>query len=170
MGEPEVPMNTKIGPQARLRKTVSRSGLFRAAALLAAGAAPLLAGSANAVEAPQLNSGLPEVGADKLLDATQHITQHVNPLDAAGPLKLGQVQAPVAGDVQVPEAPAAQERSIPDQANLGAIEGLPDHQSLPGTADAGNLVPKPPVLSDLPTNGVVPNPHVVSGTLPTING
>ena len=58
-------MKTKIGPQTRLRKTVSRSGLFRAAALLAAGAAPLLAGSANAVEVPQLNGGLPEVGAER---------------------------------------------------------------------------------------------------------
>jgi hypothetical protein len=149
---------------------VSRSGLFRAAALLAAGAAPLLAGSASAVEAPQLNGGVPEVGADKLLDATQHVTQHVNPLDAAGPLKLGQVQAPVAGDVKAPEVSAAQERSIPDPANLGAIAGLPDPGSLPGTADVNNLQPKPPALSDLPTNGIAPNPNVLSGTLPTING
>src|SRR2546428_14022202 len=102
MREPNVPMNTKIGPQTRLRKTVSRSGLLRAAALLAAGAAPLLAGSANAVEAPQLNGGVPEVGADKLLDATQH----ANPLDSAGAPQPRPVKAPPAGRVPAPRAPA----------------------------------------------------------------
>jgi hypothetical protein len=160
-------MKSKIGPQTRLRKTVSRSGLFRAAALLAAGAAPLLAGSANAVEAPQLNGGVPGVGADKVLDATQH----ANPLDSAGTLKLGHVQAPVAGDVKAPEeAPAVQERSVPAPltAGLGSLPGLPNADGLAGNAQVGGL--KAPSLSDLPTNGVVPNPNVISGTLPSING
>ncbi|GGU40533.1 hypothetical protein [Lentzea flava] len=146
---------------------MSRSGLFRAAALLAAGAAPLLAGSANAVEVPQLNGGVPEVGADKVLDATQH----ANPLDSAGALKLGHVQTPVTGDVQAPEAPAAaQERSLPAPlaSDLGGLPALPNADDLAGNAHVGGL--KAPSLSDLPTNGVVPNPNVISGTLPTING
>jgi hypothetical protein len=152
---------------------VSRSGLFRAAALLAAGAAPLLAGSASAVEVPHLNSGVPEVGADKVLDATQHVTPHVTPLDSVGGLKLGQVKAPVAGDVQTPDAPevpAAQERtaSNPVAPGLGTLPGLPNAEGLADSAHVGGL--KAPSLSDLPTNGVVPNPAVLSGTLPTING
>lgn len=143
---------------------MSRSGLFRAAALLAAGAAPLLAGSASAVEAPQL-PGVPEVGADKLLDATQH----ANPLDQAGSLKLGQVQAPVAGDVDTADVPAAQERTVPAPLpELGTLPALPNAEALAGSAHVGDL--KAPSLSDLPTNGVVPNPDVLSGTLPTING
>jgi hypothetical protein len=147
---------------------VSRSGLFRAAALLAAGATPLLAGSANAVEVPQLNGGLPDVGTDKLADATQHAA---NPLDSAGALKLGHVKAPVAGDVQTPDAPqAAQERTVPNPVapQLGTLPGLPNAKSLADSAHVGGL--KAPSLSDLPTNGVVPNPNVLSGTLPTING
>ncbi|MGW4212585.1 hypothetical protein ACWEIJ_31660 [Lentzea sp. NPDC004789] len=152
---------------------MSRSGLFRAAALLAAGAAPLLAGSAGAVEAPHLNSGVPEVGADKVLDATQHAIPHANPLDSAGALKLGQVKAPVAGDLQAPDAPevpAAQERTAPNPIapQLGTLPGLPNVDGLADSAHVGGL--KAPSLSDLPTNGVVPNPTVLSGTLPTING
>ena len=148
---------------------MSRSGLFRAAALLAAGAAPLLAGSANAVETPALNGGVPDVGADKVLD----VTQHVNPLDSAGALKLGQVKAPLAGDVQAPEAPevpAAQERTAPNPVapQLGTLPGLPNVAGVADSAHVGGL--KAPSLSDLPTNGVVPNPTVLSGTLPTING
>ncbi|GAA3659863.1 hypothetical protein C8D87_113145 [Lentzea atacamensis] len=148
---------------------MSRSGLFRAAALLAAGAAPLLAGSASAVEAPALGGGVPEVGADKLLDATKH----ANPLDSVGGLQLGHIQAPVAGDVQTPVAPrvpAAQERSVPNPlaAELGTLPALPNAEGLVGNAQVGGL--KAPSLSDLPTNGVVPNPNVLSGTLPTING
>jgi len=152
---------------------VSRSGLFRAAALLAAGAAPLLAGSASAVEAPHLNSGVPEVGADKVLDATKHVAPHANPLDSVGALKLGQVKAPVAGDVKspaAPEVPAAQERTAPNPIapQLGTLPGLPNADGLANSAHVGGL--KAPSLSDLPTNGVVPNPTVLSGTLPTING
>ncbi len=151
---------------------MSRSGLFRAAALLAAGAAPLLAGSANAVETPALGGGVPDVGADKVLD----VTQHVNPLDSAGALKLGQVKAPLAGDVQAPEAPeapevpAAQERTAPNPVapQLGTLPGLPNVEGVADSAHVGGL--KAPSLSDLPTNGVVPNPTVLSGTLPTING
>jgi len=149
---------------------VSRSGLFRAAALLAAGAAPLLAGSANAVEAPALNGGgVPDVGADKVLD----VTQHVNPLDSAGALKLGQVKAPLAGDVKAPEAPevpAAQERTAPNPVapELGTLPGLPNVEGVADSAHVGGL--KAPSLSDLPTNGIVPKPTVLSGTLPTING
>jgi hypothetical protein len=170
MREPNAPMNTKIGPQTRLRKTVSRSGLFRAAALLAAGAAPLLAGSASAVEAPQL-PGVPEVGADKLIhDATQHAT----PLDSVGGINLGQIKAPVAGDVEAPEAhhqvPAAQERTVPNPVapELGTLPGLPNVEGVADSAKVAGL--QTPSLSDLPTNGIVPNPTVLSGTLPTING
>ncbi|MEU0878442.1 hypothetical protein ABZ345_07600 [Lentzea sp. NPDC005914] len=149
---------------------MSRSGLLRAAALLAAGAAPLLAGSANAVEAPQLPAGVPDIGAGKIVtDATQH----ANPLESVGALKLGQVKTPVSGDVQTPEAPevaAAQERTEPNSIapELGTLPGLPNAEALTGNAHVGDL--KAPSLSDLPTNGVVPNPNVLSGTLPTING
>jgi hypothetical protein len=164
-------MNTKIGPQTRLRKTVSRSGLFRAAALLAAGAAPLLAGSASATEVPQLNGGVPDVGADKLItDATQH----VNPLEAGKALQLPTVKAPLAGDVQAPEA--AQERTVPNPiaSELGTLPALPNPDQLTGGTHIGDL--QAPKVSDLPTNGVVPAvpgvpaSPVLSGTLPTING
>jgi hypothetical protein len=163
-------MNTKIGPQTRLRKTVSRSGLFRAAALLAAGAAPLLAGSASAVEAPALPGGLPEVGAGQLIpDATQL----ANPLESIGAVNLGQIQTPLASDLPVPAVPAApvaQERTAPNPIapELGTLPTLPNPEALAGNAHVGDL--KAPSLSDLPTNGVVPNPNVLSGTLPTING
>ncbi|MEV6236880.1 hypothetical protein [Lentzea sp. NPDC051838] len=146
---------------------MSRSGLFRAAALLAAGAAPLLAGSANAVEAPQLPAGVPDIGADKIVsDATQ-----ANPLDSAGALKLGQISTPVNPDVAAPAAqvPAA-ERTVPNPvaSELGTLPALPNAEGLVGGAHVGDL--KAPSLSDLPTNGVVPNPNVLSGTLPDING
>lgn len=162
-------MKTKIGPQTRLRKTVSRSGLFRAAAMLAAGAAPLLAGAASAVEAPQL-PGVPEVGADKLIHGA---TQHATPLDSLGGVSLGQIKAPVAGDVEAPaapEVPAAQERTVPNPAapELGTLPALPNVGGLADSAKVAGL--QTPSLSDLPTNGVVPNPTVLSGTFPTING
>ncbi|MDX8053388.1 hypothetical protein SK571_28775 [Lentzea sp. BCCO 10_0798] len=147
---------------------MSRTGLFRAAALLAASAAPLLAGSASAAELPQLNTGVPEVGADKLVSGA---TQLANPLDAASAVQLPHVGAPVASDLPVPALPAvAQERSVPHPiaAEVGEVAGLPDPRDLPGTANIGNL--PSPSLSDLPTNNVVPNPTVLSGTLPTING
>lgn len=149
---------------------MSRSGLFRAAALLAASATPLLVGSASAAEVPQLNSGLPDVGADKLITDS---TKLANPLDAASALQLPQVAAPVVGGVEAPAVPAAeaaQERSVPDPvaAEIGTLAGLPDPRDLPGTASMGNL--PSPALSDLPANSVVPNPNVLSGTLPTING
>lgn len=148
---------------------MSRSGLFRAAALLAAGAAPLLAGSANAVEVPQLNGGLPEVGADKVISDA---TSHANPLESAGAVNLGQIQAPVVSDLPVPAlpaVPAAQERTVPAPLpELGTLPSLPNAEALAGGAHVGDL--KAPSLSDLPTNGVVPNPNVLSGTLPTING
>ncbi|WP_112262968.1 hypothetical protein [Lentzea terrae] len=148
---------------------MSRSGLFRAAALLAAGAAPLLTGSASAVEAPQL-PGVPEVGADKLIhDATQHAT----PLDSVGGVNLGQIKAPVAGDVEAPEAPevhAPHERTVPNPVapELGTLPALPNVEGLADSAKIAGL--QAPSLSDLPTNGVVPNPTVLSGTFPTING
>ncbi|WP_329790234.1 hypothetical protein V1227_39870 [Lentzea sp. DG1S-22] len=148
---------------------MSRSGLFRAAALLAASAAPLLAGSASAAEAPQLGTGLPEVGADKLItDATRHAT----PLQSGAAVQLPRVGLPVAGDLPaLPGLPAAaQERSVgyPIAAQIGEIAGLPDPGDLPGTASVGNL--PSPSLSALPVNGAVPNPTVLSGMLPTING
>ncbi|SDP89418.1 hypothetical protein [Lentzea jiangxiensis] len=147
---------------------MSRSGLFRAAALLAASAAPLLAGSAGAAEAPQLGAGLPEVGADKLItDATRHGL----PLQSATAVQLPHVGSPVANDLPVPALPglpfSAQERSLgyPIAAQVGQLAGLPNPRDLPGTASVGNL-PSP----SLPVNGAVPNPTVLSGTLPTING
>ncbi|MFI6100002.1 hypothetical protein ACIA8G_31015 [Lentzea sp. NPDC051213] len=146
---------------------MSRSGLFRAAALLAAGAAPLLAGSASAVEAPQLNGGLPDVGADKLItDATQH----ANPLEAGKALQLPAVKAPLAGDVEAPAAPAvpaAQERTAPAPLpELGTLPSLPNPDQLAGGTHLGGL--KAPQVADLPVPA--PAAGVISGTLPTING
>lgn len=155
---------------------MSRSGLFRAAALLAASAAPLLAGSASAAELPQLGSGLPEVGADKLVSDA---AQHANPLDAASAVQLPHVGAPVASDLPVPALPAvpgAQERTLPNPvaAELGTLPGLPNAEALAGDAHVGGLqAPTPgkaPSLSDLPTHNVVPAPAVLSGVHPTING
>ena len=149
---------------------MSRSGLFRAAALLAASAAPLLAGSASAAELPQLGAGVPEVGADKLItDATQH----ANPLESASAVQLPHVGAPVASGLPVPALPAvpgAQERAVPNPvaAELGTLPSLPNAEALAGNAHVSDL--KAPALSDLPTNNVVPNPTVLSGTFPTING
>ncbi|MDX3663562.1 hypothetical protein PV646_40280 [Streptomyces sp. ID05-26A] len=149
---------------------MSRSGLFRAAALLAASAAPLLAGSASAAELPQLGAGVPEVGADKLISDA---TQHANPLEQAGGVQLPHVGAPVASDLPVPALPAvpgAQERTIPAPVvpQLGTLPTLPHTQDLTGNAHVGDL--QAPALQDLPTNGVVPNPAVLSGVHPTING
>ncbi|MEU3643128.1 hypothetical protein AB0E59_07085 [Lentzea sp. NPDC034063] len=149
---------------------MSRSGLFRAAALLAASAAPLLAGSASAAELPQLGAGVPEVGADKLISDAQ---QHANPLESASAVQLPHVGAPVANDLPVPAlpaVPAAQERTVPNPvaAELGTLPSLPNAEALTGNAHVGDL--KAPALSDLPTNNVVPNPTVLSGTFPTING
>lgn len=146
---------------------MSRSGLLRAAALLAAGAAPLLAGSANAVEVPKLDGGVPNVGADKLItDATEH----ANPLEAGKAVKLPTLNAPVGAHTpSVPEVPAAQERTVPAPLpELGTLPGLPNPDALAGGTHIGDV--QAPKLSDLPTNGVVPNPAVLSGTLPTING
>src|SRR5690349_9508237 len=135
-------MKTKIGPQTRLRKTVSRSGLFRAAALLAASAAPLLAGSASAAELPQLGSGVPEVGAGTLVaDATQL----ANPLESASAVQLPHVGAPVASDLPVPALPAvpaaAQERTVPNPvaAELGTLPTLPNAEALGGNSHIGGL-------------------------------
>ncbi|MGW6445054.1 hypothetical protein [Lentzea sp. NPDC055074] len=147
---------------------MSRSGLFRAAALLAASAAPLLAGSASAAELPQLGAGVPEVGADKLIgDASQH----ANPLESASAVQLPHVGTPVGADLPVPALPgAAQERTIPAPAvpQLGTLPSVPHAQDLTGNAHVGDL--RAPALQDLPTNGVVPNAGVLSGVHPTING
>ncbi|MFD4673625.1 hypothetical protein ACFWNN_28135 [Lentzea sp. NPDC058450] len=150
---------------------MSRTGLFRAAALLAASAAPLLAGSASAAELPQVGAGVPEVGADKLISDA---TQHANPLDSASAVQLPHVGAPAG--LPVPALPgaelpgAAQERTLPNPvaAELGTLPSLPHAQDLTGNAHVGDL--QAPALADLPTNNVVPNPDVLSGTLPTING
>ncbi|KJK42037.1 hypothetical protein UK23_39160 [Lentzea aerocolonigenes] len=147
---------------------MSRSGLLRAAALLAAGAAPLLAGSANAVEALPSLPGVPEVGADKTVSDA---SLPANPLESAGALKLGQVTTPVTPDGKTPALPAAaQERTAPNPVapELGTLPSLPNAEALASGAHVGDL--KAPALSDLPTNGIVPNPNVLSGTLPTING
>ncbi|GGM95637.1 hypothetical protein GCM10011609_36560 [Lentzea pudingi] len=149
---------------------MSRSGLFRAAALLAASAAPLLAGSASAAELPQLGTGLPDVGADKLVS---NATQLAGPLGAVNPVQMPQVDAPVPSELPVaplPAVPDVQERSVqhPIAVTASDVAGLPNPRDLPGTASLGNL--PSPSLSDLPTNGVVPNPSVLSGVHPTING
>ncbi|GHH56028.1 hypothetical protein [Lentzea cavernae] len=151
---------------------MSRSGLFRAAALLAASAAPLLAGSASAAELPQLGGGLPDVGADKLVaDAGQL----ANPLDAASAVQLPHVGAPVASDLPVagalpvPALPAAAaERSLPATPGLDALPDVKTPEAHGGNTHLGSV--KAPVPTGLPTEGAVPNPTVLSGVLPTING
>ncbi|MFD4642999.1 hypothetical protein ACFWN2_37215 [Lentzea sp. NPDC058436] len=152
---------------------MSRSGLFRAAALLAASAAPLLAaGSATAAELPQLGSGLPEVGADQLAGASQL----ANPLEAASAVQLPHVGAPVASDLPVAGLPvpalpgAAHERSLPSPVapDLGGLPELNTPEAHGGNTHLGSV--QAPVPSGLPTEGAVPNPTVLSGVLPTING
>ncbi|MFD5826540.1 hypothetical protein [Lentzea sp. NPDC060358] len=144
---------------------MSRSGLFRAAALLAAGAAPLLAGAANAAEVPQLNGGLPQVGAGQLVPGTAHLA---NPLEAAGAVEMPHVGAPVASGLPVPALPGiAQERSLP------ATPGLPQLNTpvAPvGNTHLGAVHAPVPSAPGLPAAGAVPNPMVLSGVLPTING
>ncbi|HEX7305848.1 hypothetical protein [Lentzea sp.] len=150
---------------------MSRSGLFRAAALLAAGAAPLLAGAANAAEVPQLNGGLPEVGAGQLVPGA---TQLANPLEAASAVQLPHVGAPVASDLPVPALPGiAQERSLPATPGLPAVKTPEAHG---GNTHLGSVrAPVPsaaglPTPAALPAPAAVPNPAVLSGVLPTING
>lgn len=146
---------------------MSRSGLFRAAALLAASAAPLLAaGSANAAELPQLGSTLPEVGADQLASGA---TQLANPLEAASALQLPHVGTPVASDLPVPALPgAAQERSLPATPDLAGLPQVATPEAHGGNTHLGSV--RAPMPSGLPTEGAVPNPTVLSGVLPTING
>ncbi|SEQ50004.1 hypothetical protein [Lentzea albida] len=152
---------------------MSRSGLFRAAALLAASAAPLLAaGSANAAELPQLGSTLPEVGADQLASGA---TQLTNPLEAASALQLPHVGTPVASDLPVagalpvPALPgAAQERSLPATPDLAGLPQVATPEAHGGNTHLGSV--RAPMPSGLPTEGAVPNPTVLSGVLPTING
>jgi len=146
---------------------VSRSGLLRAAALLAAGAAPLLAGAANAAEAPQLGTGLPAVGADQLVNGLSGVTQLANPLDAASAVQLPQAGAPVASDLPIPALPglpaaAAQERSL--QSPLGGLPAVKTPQAHGGNTHLGS------VSAPVPSTDAVPNPSVLSGVLPTING
>ncbi|HUQ56931.1 hypothetical protein [Lentzea sp.] len=148
---------------------MSRSGLLRAAALLVAGAAPLLAGAANAAEAPQLGTALPEVGADQLISG---VTQLANPLDAASAVQLPQAGAPVASDLPIPALPAlpalpglpaaAQERSL--QGPLGGLPAVKTPQAHGGNTHLGS------VSAPVPSTDAVPNPSVLSGVLPTING
>lgn len=140
--------------------------MLRAAALLAAGAAPLLAGSANAVEVPAVGSAVPNVGADQLItDATEH----ASPLDAAKAVQLPKVNAPIGAHTPAKhQVPAVQERTVPAPLpELGTLPALPNVDGLAGASHIGDLqVPKP---SDLPTNTVVQD-GVLSGTLPSING
>ncbi|KOV84450.1 hypothetical protein [Nocardia sp. NRRL S-836] len=139
---------------------MSRSGLFRAAALLAVGAAPLLAGTAHADELSAVDGGVPDVGADKLItDATQHVKS------LGKTVKLPTVTAPVGQRTAQLSVP--QERTLPSTAapELGALPGLsslPGTDSLLGGTHFGDL--QTPHASDLPTN------TVLSGILPTING
>ncbi len=146
---------------------MSRSGLFRAAALLAAGAAPLLAGAANAAEVPQLNSGLPEVGADKLVSGA---TQLVTPFEAASGVQLPQLGAPALGDLPVPALPsdAAQERSV--RGPIGDLPNVKTPDAHGGNTRLGSVRAPVPSAGGLPTAGSVTNPTVLSGVLPTING
>ena len=151
---------------------MSRSGLFRAAALLAASAAPLLAaGSANAAELPQLGSALPEAGADQLATGA---SQLVNPLEAVTALQLPHVGAPAAGDLPVAGLPVpalpgvAQERSLPAAPGLDALPKVATPEAHGGNTHLGSV--RAPMPSGLPTEGAVPNPTVLSGVLPTING
>ncbi len=139
---------------------MSRSGLFRAAALLAAGAAPLMAGSANADVLSAVDGGVPDVGADKLIaDATRH----VNAIEVGKAVKLPTLSAPVgqhAAQLSIP-----QERSAPSPLaapDLGTLPGLPGMETLLGGTHIGDV--QAPEPSDLPTN------TVLSGILPTING
>jgi hypothetical protein len=141
---------------------VSRSGLFRAAALLAASASPLLVGSANAAETPDLKGIAPEAAAaEKIAPAVTDAGQATNPLDAAKGVKLPAVKAPVnagAPQVKAPEAPAA-ERSLPGDLPIGTLPTLPDTNAVPN-AKIGDF--KAPAVSQLP--GV----ESVQGQLPAL--
>ncbi|GLZ33516.1 hypothetical protein Lesp02_57040 [Lentzea sp. NBRC 105346] len=131
---------------------MSRTGLFRAAALLAAGASPLLVGAASAAETPNLPAA-PDAGTDKLIDTA---TGAANPLDATKAVQLPSVKAPgapqVAPQVKTPaagdvKAPAA-ERSLPvGSLPVGTLPTLPDAGTVPDAKVADLQVP---AVSKLP--------------------
>ncbi|SDH18505.1 hypothetical protein SAMN05216553_117109 [Lentzea fradiae] len=150
---------------------MSRSGLFRAAALLAAGATPLLAaGSATAAEVPQLPGGLPVAGAGELLSGATQLTE---PLNAATGVQLPHLGAPLTGGLPVPGLPGiAQERSLPSpvSANLGGLPEVRTPEAQGGTTRLSSVHASLPaeLPAEVPTE--VSDPHVLSGLLPTING
>lgn len=138
---------------------MSRSGLFRAAALLAASASPLLVGSANAAETPGLTGVAPEVPAEKVAPVLEDATSSANPLHAGDAVKLPSVKTAAPALPQVPQAPAAEapaaERSLP----IGTLPKLPDTNTVPDTKVGGI---KAPAVSELP--GV----DQLQGTLPSL--
>ncbi|MEU7477676.1 hypothetical protein AB0A63_16925 [Lentzea sp. NPDC042327] len=138
---------------------MSRSGLLRAAALLAAGAAPLLAGTANAAEAPVLDGGVPDVGADQLISDAK---RHVDILEVDKAVKLPTVSAPVGEKTATLALPRERSAANPVAPELGSLPGTPSAETLLAGSQFGGL--QTPQLSDLPTN------TVLSGILPTING
>ncbi|TWP51853.1 hypothetical protein FKR81_13455 [Lentzea tibetensis] len=140
---------------------MSRSGLFRAAALLAAGVSPLLVGAASAAETPDLKGIAPEAAAaEKVAPLIQDASKTTNPLDAAKGVKLPSVKAPVANPAQVkaPEAPAA-ERSLP-----AGLPGLPVPADLPAPGDL-------PIgtLPTLPDTNAVPDAKVGDVKVPAVS-
>lgn len=147
---------------------MSRSGLFRAAALLAAGATPLLAaGSADAAELQQLRTGVPEVGADKLIAGA---TEIVAPIAEAGGVRLPQIAEPSLASLPVPGA--VQERSLPSPVTAD-LSGLPE-VSTPaahgGNTQLGSV--RAPIPTEIPAEipAEVPASTVISGVLADING
>ncbi|MDQ2585315.1 hypothetical protein [Saccharothrix yanglingensis] len=119
-------------------------GLLRAAALLAAGASPLLASAANAAEAPldvvdDTAGHAPSVGLDVAKPATDLLSGRAVMLPASAPAALPEVKAPhiaAPAGLQVPSAP-----NVPANAEALAADALAPHaRTMP--APAAPLAPE----------------------------
>jgi hypothetical protein len=150
-----------FGPRLR-RKIVSenrKSGLFRAAALLAIGASPLLAGAASAVATPSLEPAegkVPAVDADPVKEAEK--------LVSGNSVKL----PPVPAAPGVPAAPAPEAAPVaPQPRDLPASDAVPggvglSHLDTLNTV-AGMVAPDTSAVTDMPVG--VPSTETVKETL-----
>ncbi|MEV0677656.1 hypothetical protein AB0I60_14150 [Actinosynnema sp. NPDC050436] len=150
-------------------------GLLRAAALLAAGAAPLLAGTASAAEAP-LDTVEGKAGeAAQRVDA--HLVKPVTELATGQALKLPVLdrQSPVASAPQLPSAD--QPSALPTKAlpSVGQLPGLPQLPLVPLGAGAPGGAPQArevtaPALAKLPGAPAVESPTVTKPSVPGLPG
>ncbi|MEJ2852021.1 MULTISPECIES: hypothetical protein [unclassified Saccharothrix] len=140
-------------------------GILRAAALLAVGASPLMAGAASAAEAPDLAEGKLGEAPKVDFDVTKQVTDLLDAKTVKLPVALPEAQAALETPKLPVEAPTAEEeRSLTKGVALPAAPSsitppeikLPNVQQpkLPDVPDVPSSLPdvaKPPV--DAPVEG-----------------